>query len=114
MLAKPLPKTWLVHSIKYFKKQSGRDEWGNPKKEEEIVINNVRFDESSTYTRTPTQNTLSINGVIFIDSRYSAPIVEFVENSTIEFNGRKMVIHKVIPCYHPNSNLVHHFELEVV
>lgn len=114
MLAPSLPKLWLVHSIKYFKKQSGRDEWGNPIKDEEVEIKNVRFDEASTFTRNITQDQVSINGVVFVDARHSAPIVEFVENSTIEFNGRKMVIHKVVPCYHPTSLKVHHWELEVV
>ena len=112
--AKPLPRSWLVHTITYYQKQTGRDEWGNPKHDAEINIKNVRYDENSTFTRSVGEDNLSINGVIFVDAKHSTPTTSFVENSKVTFQGKDMVIHKVVTCYHPESDSVHHWELEVV
>ena len=103
-----------MHSITYYEKQSGRDEWGNPKHDVAIEVKNVRFDAASTFSRSVGEDNISINGVVFVDCKHSSPIPNFKDNSKITFNGRDMVIHKVIPCYHPESSEIHHYELDVV
>lgn len=108
-----LPKRWLIHSIEYgaFK---GIDSWDNPIYDSPIIINNVRFDDSTVFSRDSTQNKILAEAVIFIDIKHSTPKIDFKERSKITFNNKDYVLKKVIPCYHPTKNKIHHFELEVI
>lgn len=114
MRVKPLPKKWLIHEIEYEGYTGQKDDWGNDKFEEPITIKHVRFDDSTVFSRDSTQTKVLANAVIFVDSKYSTPIPDFKERSKITFNEKNYVIQKVIPCYYPDKNAIHHFELEVI
>lgn len=114
MRVKPLPKKWLIHEIEYEGYTEQKDDWGNDKFEEPITIKYVRFDDSTVFSRDNTQTKVLANAVIFIDSKYSTPIPDLKEQSKVTFNGKDYVIQKVLPCYYPDKNAIHHFELEVI
>lgn len=109
-----LPKQWLVHNITYAAKTTETDDYGNPIKLEPIEISNVRYDPSFEHTRNTVDNKIAHRGVIFVDSVHSEPVPDFVEDSSIFFQGRELILKKVIPCYHPIKNTVRHIELEVL
>jgi len=113
MRVRPLPKRWLIHSIKY-EGYAGKDDWSNPQYEEPITINHVRYDDSSVFSRDTTQTKILADGVIFVDVKNSSPIPDFKEESKITFNDRELTLKKVVPCYYPDKNEVRHYELEVI
>ncbi|PWU66576.1 putative minor capsid protein [Gracilibacillus dipsosauri] len=114
MAVKPLPKSWLIHSIEYAKWTPDKDDWGNPIYWDAVPINNVRFDDSTVFSRDSTQTKILANAVIFVDAKNSNPIPEFVEESKITFNGKEYVLKRIIPCYFPKRNEIRHYELEVI
>lgn len=111
---RPLPKTWLIHSIVYEQYTDETDDFGNPSYAAPVTIEHVRFDESTVFSRDNTQTKVQANGVIFVDAVHSVPSVTFKEQSQITFGERELVIVKVVPCYHPQSNEIHHWELEII
>lgn len=114
-MIRPLPKKWLIHEITYIEKLDGTDDYGNPLEAVPIIINHVRYDQSTVFSRDSTQSKIVAEGVIFVDAVNSSPLPEeFVEESKIEFNGRELTLKKVIPCYYPTKNEIHHWELEVI
>lgn len=113
MRVRPLPKDWLIHTIDYTP-PDGEDDWQNPIPSEPITIKNVRFDDSTQFSRDATQTKILANAIIFVDAKYSKPIPEFKEDTTIHFDGKDYTLKKIVPCYHPNRNEIHHWELEVV
>lgn len=112
MRIRPLPKAWLIHTIEYIP-PAEEDDWGNSISEP-ITINNVRYDQSSVFSRDATQTKIVADGVIFVDATHSSPIPDFIEESKIVFNGRELTLKKVIPCYFPMSAKIRHYELEVI
>lgn len=114
MRVKPLPKKWLIHEIEYEGYTGEKDDWGNEKFEEPIAIKYVRFDDSTVFSRDQMQTKVLANAIIFVDAKNSSPIPEFKEQSKVRFNNREYVIQKVVPCYYPTKNAVHHYELEVI
>lgn len=114
MRVRPLPKSWLIHDIIYEGYAGRSDDWGNDKFEEPITIKHVRFDDATVFSRDNTQTKVLANAVVFIDSKYSTPIPDLKEQSKVTFNGKEFVIQKVVPCYYPDKNAIHHFELEVI
>lgn len=113
MRIRPLPKTWLIHEVLY-EQYAGVDDFGSDTYSDPVTIECVRFDESTVFSRDGTQNKIVANGVIFVDAVHSVPSVTFQEQSKVTFNGRELVIVKVVPCYQPQSNEIHHWELEVL
>lgn len=113
MLVKPLPKSWLIHTVVY-EHYKGTDDWDSPSYELPVAINFVRVDETTVFSRDTTQNRIVAEAVIYVDAVNSSPIPDFKEQSNIVFNGRTMTIKKVVPCYHPNADVIHHWELEVI
>lgn len=115
MNVRPLPKKWLIHTIIYEKRLKGKDSYGNPLFADPVTINHVRFDDSTVFSRDTTDTKILANAIIFVDSKYSTNIPEkFVEESKITFNSKSYVLKKVIDCYYPTKNKVHHWELEVI
>lgn len=114
MNVRPLPKSWLIHQIIYEGYTGEKDDWQNDVYEAPITINYVRFDDSTVFSRDNTQTKVLANAVIFVDAKNSDPVPEFKEQSRITFNSEKYVINKVVPCYFPNKNKIHHWELEVI
>lgn len=108
-----LPKKWLIHSIKY-KQYQGTNDWDAPIYDDPKIIDYVRFDDAAVFSRDSNQNKIIAEAVIFVDAQHSVPQVEFTEQSKITFNNKGYVLKKVIPCYYPAENKVHHWELEVV
>ena len=113
MNVRPLPKSWLIHEITY-EEYLGVNDWNNPHYAEPITITNVRFDDSSVFSRDSTDTKILANAVVFVDAVNSNPSVDFKEQSKIKFNDREYVIQKVVSCYFPNKNKIHHWELEVI
>lgn len=114
MRVRPLPKSWLIHEIVYEGYTGEKDDWGKERFEEPITIKYVRFDDSTVFSRDQMQTKVLANAIIFVDAKNSSPIPEFKEQSKVRFNNREYVIQKVVPCYYPTTNAVHHYELEVV
>lgn len=111
----PLPKSWLIHEIMYEEHTGKRDSYGNPIYKEPIVIENVRFDNEAVFSRDATDTKVLANAVVYVDSTNSinAP-TKFVEQSKITFKNDAYTLKKIIDCYYPNKDEVHHFELEVI
>jgi Phage protein Gp9. len=115
MRVPPLPKKWLIHTVVYRGYTGQNDGWGNPVYEDPITIENVRVDNSTVFSRDSTQTKIQADAVIFVDTVHSKPLpAEFKEQSVIEFNGKEFVLQKVVPCYFPDRNEIHHWELEVI
>lgn len=114
MRVRPLPKKWLIHSIIYEGYTGQKDAFQNPVYDDPITINHVRYDPSTVFSRDNTQTKIVADGVIYVDAVNSSPVPEFREQSKVTLNGREMIIQKVIPCYHPTKNKIHHWELEVI
>ena len=114
MYIKPLPKSWLIHTIIYEGILEEKDDYGNPTYAESLNIEFVRYDPTTVFSRDNTQSKIVAEGIIFVDAVNSSPIPAFVEESTIIFEGRELVLKKIIPCYHPTKNIIHHWELEVI
>ena len=109
----PIPKWKLPHTIDYME-AAETDDFGNSTFAESVTIEYVRVDETTVFSRDGTQNKIVANAVIFVDAVHSKPFTAFVEQSQIIFKEREMVIQKVIPCYQPSSDEIHHYELEVI
>lgn len=115
MLAKPLPMSWLIHSIEYAEYSDMRDEYGNDVIKDPITINNVRYDDGTNYSSNLQEDSLKYAGIVFVDARNSANLpTRFREKSKVYFDGKEMTINKIVNCYHPQSNVIHHYELEVI
>lgn len=114
MNIRPLPKKWLIHEIIYEGYTGEKDDWRNPAYEDPVTVQHVRFDDSTVFSRDNVQTKVLANAVIFVDAQISNPIPDFKEQSRVKFNNREMVIQKVVPCYYPTENKIHHYELEVI
>ena len=113
MKAPPIPKWTLVHTVDYAA-FSEMDDYGNNVFAEPVTIERVRVDETPVFSHDGIQKQLVANAVIFVDAMHSKPFVAFTEQSQIIFKEREMVIQKVIPCYQPGTDEIHHYELEVL
>lgn len=109
-----LPKKWLIHEIVYEGYTGRKDDWGNDLFDDPVTIKNVRFDDSTVFSRDQTQTKILAEAVIFVDSKHSKPIPDFKEQSKVKFRGKEYVIQKIVPCYFPHKNEIHHWELEVI
>jgi len=113
MNIRPLPKRWLIHEMDYYP-PTEEDSWGNIIKPDPIRIKYVRYDNSTVFSRDSTQTKIVADGVIFVDAKHSSPIPKFKEDTKVRIDDRELTIKKIIPCYHPTKNEVHHWELEVI
>lgn len=114
MRVRPLPKSWLIHSIIYEGATGEKDDFGKLTYEDPVTIKHVRVDESTVFSRDGTQTKIVAEGVIYVDAVHSKPLPSFKEESKIDFNGRKFTLKKVVTLYQPKSDEVHHWELEVI
>jgi len=114
MYVKPLPKSWLIHTITYKEILDEKDDYSNPTYMEPFEIKFVRYDPTTVFSRDNTQSKIVAEGVIFVDTVNSTPLPNFKEESTIIFEGRELTLKKLMPCYHPTKNTIHHYELEVI
>lgn len=109
-----LPLSYLIHDI-WYEQYNGKNLDGDEDWDEPITIEHVRVDLTPVYRRAGNDTTVTANGVIFIDGVNSLGVPEtFTEQSKIMFNGDGMIITKAIPCYQPNNDTIHHWEIEVV
>ncbi|MDD7758781.1 MAG: putative minor capsid protein [Aerococcus suis] len=107
-----LPKTWLIHSIDYLEKGE-RDRYGKTTNKV-TTIKNVRVEPTKTFENANAQEQAKSSFVIFVDGKHSTPLVDFKEGEKIRFNGHDYVIVVVSPFDFPESNELHHYEIEVV
>ena len=115
MLAKPLPLSWLIHTIQYAAYTDTRDEYGNDVILPQVEIANVRYDDGTNYSSNLQEDSLKYAGIVFVDAKNSTNLpTMFREKSKVYFEGKEMTINKIVNCYHPQSNVIHHYELEVV
>ena len=109
-----LPKSLLVHSIIY-EQYAGRNKYGDHDYEPPVTIENVRFDDVTVFSRDATDTKILANAVIFVDAKNSKNVPDrFVEQSKITFKNKTYTLKKVVDCYHPFKNEIHHYELEVI
>ena len=114
-MVRPLPKSWLIHEIKYEKYTGNRDSYGNLIYDDPITIKFVRVDNETVFSRDTTDTKIVANAVIFIDSTHSTNVPgKFVEQSKITFKGDVFTLKKVIEAYYPTKDKIRHYELEVV
>ena len=113
MRVRPLPKSWLIHTIVY-EGYAGEDDFQKPSYDAPAAIEFVRHDETTVFSRDGTQTKIVANGVIFIDAVHSTPIPVFKEESKITHNSKVLTLKKIIPIYHPKLNEIRHWELEVI
>ena len=114
MNIQPIPRNLLIHSIEY-SALNGTDDFDHDLYDAPITINRVRFDPTINFSRDGNQTLETITGVIFVDATNSENVPnEFIERSQVNFNGRRLVITNVIPCYQPYNGSIRHYELEVV
>lgn len=114
MRIRPLPKNWLIHQIIYSGYTGKKDDFQKPVYDVPVIINHVRFDDSTVFSRDNSQNKIVAEAVIFVDSVNSSPVPIFKEQSVIIFKGKQYTLKKVVPCYYPTEDRVRHWELEVV
>lgn len=114
MRIKPLPKSWLIHTISYEAYTGKKDDFQNPIYDKPVTVKHVRYDNSTVFSRDNTQTKVLAEGIIFVDAVNSNPVPEFKEQSKITFNDRCLTLKKVVPCYYPEKNAVRHYELEVI
>lgn len=112
--APPLPKRWLIHSLQYERLTGEKDSWGKPAYDPPVTVHYVRYDSQTVMSRDGTQTKIQADAVIFVDAVHSMPILEWVEDSRITFDGRQRMLKKVVPCYQLESGEIHHWELEVI
>lgn len=110
----PLPKSWLIHSIIYKGHTGRKDDFQRPVFAEPVEIEHVRFDESTVFSRDATQTKIVAEAVIFVDAVNSSPVPNFKGESVITFGEKDFTLKKIVPCYYPTRNEVHHWELEVI
>lgn len=109
-----LPKSMLVHSIVY-EQYAGRNKYGDHDYEPPVTIENVRFDDATVFSRDATDTKILANAVIFVDAKNSKNVPKrFIEQSKITFKNKTYTLKKVVDCYHPFKNEIHHYELEVI
>ncbi len=113
MRVRPLPKSWLIHTIVY-EGYAEKDDLQNPIYDNPVAIEFVRHDPMTVFSRDSLQTKIIANGVIFVDAVNSTPIPDFKEESRITFKGDVMTLKKVVPCYQPKSDEIRHWELEVI
>jgi len=114
-MVRPLPKSWLIHEIKYEEYTGNRDSYGNYIYDDPITIKFVRVDNETVFSRDTTDTKIVANAVVFVDSTYSTNLPnKFIEQSKITFNDKNYTLKKVVEAFHPIKNAVHHYELEVV
>lgn len=114
MRVRPLPKSWLIHTIVYEGFTGKKDAVQNPIYDPAIAIQFVRHDPTTVFSRDSIQTKIVANGVIFVDSTHSTPIPDFKEESKITFKGDVLTLKKVVPCYQPKFDEIRHWELEVI
>lgn len=115
MNIRPLPKSWLIHTIIYEEKLPGKDSHGNPLFASPITIEYVRFDDETVFSRDATNAKILANAIVFVDTTHSTNLPNnFVEESKITFNGNDYVLKKIVDCYYPDKNEIRHYELEVI
>lgn len=113
MRVRPLPKKWLIHTIVY-EGYAGKDDLQRPSYDPAISMQFVRHDPTTVFSRDSVQTKIVANGVIFVDTTHSIPIPDFKEESKITFKGEVLTLKKIVPCYHPKSDTIRHYELEVI
>ena len=93
MMARPLPKSWLIHDIVYEEHTGRKDSYGDPLFGDPITIKRVRFDDSIVFSRDSTDTKVLANAIVFVDSTNSTNLPEsFVEQSKITFNEHEYVL----------------------
>lgn len=112
-MVRPLPKRWLIHEIEY-QEYIGENSWGKPEFSDPVLIKPVRIDNSTVFSRDSRETKILADAVIFVDAEYSKPSVEFKEQSRVKYGQKEYTIKKVVPCYYPDRDQIHHWELEVI
>jgi len=113
MRVRPLPMSWLIHTIDY-EQVLEPDEYQKDTFSDPITVENVRVDLTRVYSRGMDGIVVVAEGVIFVDAANSIPFPKFKESSKIKFKGDDYMIKKVIPIYQPQTDALHHYEIEVV
>lgn len=105
--------SWLIDQFIYFKFLKV-DNYSNPIYDLPIIINNVRIDRTTLFSRDSAETKVIADGIIFCFASATTPFFQFEEQSKVVYDGKELIIKKVIPNYEPDSNNLWSYELEVL
>ncbi|SFD56592.1 Minor capsid protein [Enterococcus casseliflavus] len=107
------PKRFFPHAMIY-RKKIGVTPIGEPILEDELVIKNVRFDDTVKFEPRDVNGSVQIpNALISMVKKHSGPLPSFAGGDHIEIFGKKYTIAKVIPLI-ADSPEPFGYEIEVV
>lgn len=106
-------KPTLVHKVKY-SEYIEQDRNHKPKYAEEVEIEFVRVDITSTYNQTSSTETKDIKAVMFMYRTLTKPFKRLKEKSKITYDGKTYRIYKVVDCAEPYSDNKFSYEVELV
>lgn len=108
-----IDKRLLIHDF-FYSEYVGIDRNHQPTYNKAEYVTNCRIDYGLNYSRNETENTKTVECIIFCYSTHTTPFLAFKEKSKIAFNNKDYTIRKVIPVYEPYNNTLFAYELEVV
>ena len=107
-----IPKRLLIHSVNFCKKPV-KDSWGKEEEPKKTPLSFVRIEPSSTITRDKNNQEIKLSAVLFYDCKNSRPKdLKIAEDDLIVFNGQKLKVVSVDPCY--DERRLHHYEIGLV
>jgi hypothetical protein len=112
VIPKP-PKKSLVDTIQY-EEITGKNDYNVAQYAAPMTISDVRIDRTTKYNYTSGGRTILYNAVIFCYAGLSTPMLDFLEESRVTFDGQEHIIINVLKNHEPYSDAIYSIELEVV
>jgi len=109
----PIPYQTLIHSVTYEEKLSGNSWSAGNEFDSPVTINHVLVQPSSQFAVNNREELDQSSTVLFFDSTYSSPLVNFVKGSKITFNNQEMYVSKVDELYAFDPDIPHHIEVQM-
>jgi hypothetical protein len=113
-MARPIPKSMLIHSATQKYGIPTDDGWGNKTWPSSRTLSRVRFEPSTKLALTKENQQVQLRAVMFFDCRNSAPLTAaFAVGDRIQQTGGEEYSIASIEPLSDNRNL-HHFEIGLV
>jgi hypothetical protein len=112
VIPKP-PIETLVDEMVY-EQITEKDDYQRPMYAAPVTISDVRIDRTTKYNYTSGGRTILYNAVIFCYAGLSTPMLDFLEESRVTFDGQEHIIINVLKNHEPYSDAIYSIELEVV
>lgn len=110
MIAKPIPRHLLIHSIIYEEYLSEGDGW-DPGYAAPVTIDFVRVQGSDSLKRSSDSVSRDSSLVVFVDRTNSSQIPKFKKQSKVTFDNETYELIDPKPFYDENPEVPHHYEL---